>query len=147
MGERRSLIRKMNYSLQRIIEYTTKEGDIVLDFHLGSGTTAAVAHKMDRQYIGIEQMDYAETLPVERLNKVIAGDQGGISESVNWQGGWRFHLLRTDAIQPSLYGQNPSRTILRRACCTLARDRRKLVPELVCQRSNATRSSRRFHRH
>jgi adenine-specific DNA-methyltransferase len=76
--------------MQRIIEYTTKAADIVLDFHLGSGTTAAVAHKMGRQYIGIEQMDYAETLPVERLNKVIAGEQGGISESVNWQGGGDF---------------------------------------------------------
>ena len=76
--------------MQRIIEYTTKEGNIVLDFHLGSGTTAAVAHKMGRQYIGIEQMDYAETLPVERLKKVIAGDQGGISESVKWQGGGNF---------------------------------------------------------
>ena len=76
--------------MQRIIEYTTKAGDIVLDFHLGSGTTAAVAHKMGRQYIGIEQMDYAETLPVERLKKVIAGEQGGISETVNWQGGGDF---------------------------------------------------------
>ena len=76
--------------MQRIIEYTTNEGDIVLDFHLGSGTTAAVAHKMGRQYIGIEQMDYAETLPVERLKKVIAGEQGGISESVNWHGGGDF---------------------------------------------------------
>ena len=76
--------------MQRIIEYITKAGDIVLDFHLGSGTTAAVAHKIGRQYIGIEQMDYAETLPVERLKKVIAGEQGGISESVNWQGGGDF---------------------------------------------------------
>ncbi len=76
--------------MQRIIEYTTKAGDIVLDFHLGSGTTAAVAHKMGRQYIGIEQMDYAETLPVERLKKVIAGEQGGISETINWQGGGDF---------------------------------------------------------
>ena len=76
--------------MQRIIEYTTKETDIVLDFHLGSGTTAAVAHKMGRQYIGIEQMDYADILPVERLKKVIAGEQGGISESVNWQGGGDF---------------------------------------------------------
>ncbi len=76
--------------MQRIIEYTTKEGDIALDFHLGSGTTAAVAHKMGRQYIGIEQMDYAETLPVERVNKVIAGEQGGISKSVKWQGGGDF---------------------------------------------------------
>ena len=76
--------------MKRIIEYTTKETDIVLDFHLGSGTTAAVAHKMGRQYIGIEQMDYAETLLVERLNEVIAGEQGGISKSVKWQGGGDF---------------------------------------------------------
>ena len=76
--------------MQRIIEYTTMEGDIVLDFHLGSGTTAAVAHKMGRQYIGIEQMDYVETITVERLKKVIAGEQGGISKSVNWQGGGDF---------------------------------------------------------
>jgi adenine-specific DNA-methyltransferase len=76
--------------MQRIIEYTTREGDIVLDFHLGSGTTTAVAHKMGRQYIGIEQMDYIEVIPVERLKKVIAGEQGGISKSVNWQGGGDF---------------------------------------------------------
>ena len=76
--------------LQRIIEYSTEEGEIVLDYHLGSGTTAAVAHKMGRQYIGIEQMDYAEKIPVERLKKVIAGEEGGISESVNWQGGGNF---------------------------------------------------------
>ncbi|MDE0041461.1 MAG: site-specific DNA-methyltransferase, partial [Candidatus Poribacteria bacterium] len=76
--------------LQRIIEYTTEEGDIVLDYHLGSGTTAAVAHKMGRQYIGIEQMDYAEDIPVERLKKVIAGEEGGISEAVNWGGDGDF---------------------------------------------------------
>ncbi|WP_431733301.1 DNA methyltransferase, partial [Kingella kingae] len=55
--------------IKRIIELTTNENDIVLDYHLGSGTTAAVAHKMNRQYIGIEQMDYIETLAVERLKK------------------------------------------------------------------------------
>ena len=76
--------------LSRIIDMTTKEGDIVLDYHLGSGTTAAVAHKMNRQYIGIEQMDYIETLAVERLKKVIAGEQSGISKAVNWQGGGEF---------------------------------------------------------
>lgn len=76
--------------IQRIIEYTTKESDIVLDFHLGSGTTASVAHKMGRQYIGVEQMGYIETIPVERLKKVIKGEQGGISKSVNWQGGGNF---------------------------------------------------------
>ncbi len=90
--------------IQRIIQIATNENDIVLDFHLGSGTTAAVAHKMERQYIGVEQMDYVETIPVERLKKVIgkkskrAGkmfeeidyDQGGISKEVNWQGGGDF---------------------------------------------------------
>ena len=76
--------------LQRIIEISTQPGEIVLDYHLGSGTTAAVAHKMGRQYIGIEQMDYIETIAVERLKKVINGEQGGISKSVNWQGGGDF---------------------------------------------------------
>lgn len=77
-------------TIKRIIEIATKKGDIVLDYHLGSGTTAAVAHKMNRQYIGIEQMDYIETVSVERLKKVIAGEQGGISKGVNWQGGGSF---------------------------------------------------------
>ena len=76
--------------MERIIEYTTEKGDTILDFHLGSGTTAAVAHKMGRQYIGVEQMDHAEHISVERLKKVIAGEQGGISKSVNWQGGGDF---------------------------------------------------------
>jgi adenine-specific DNA-methyltransferase len=76
--------------MQLIIEYTTQEGDLILDFFLGSGTTAAVAHKMGRQYIGIEQMDYIETVTIPRLKKVIAGEQGGISQDVNWQGGGDF---------------------------------------------------------
>jgi len=76
--------------LQRIIEYTTKDGDIVLDFHLGSGTTTAVAHKTGRQYIGIEQMDYIKNISVKRLKKIIAGEQGGISKSVKWAGGGDF---------------------------------------------------------
>ena len=76
--------------LEIIIEMATNENDIVLDFHLGSGTTAAVAHKMNRKYIGIEQMDYIETVTVERLKKVMEGEQGGISKDVNWQGGGSF---------------------------------------------------------
>ncbi|ENS9015218.1 site-specific DNA-methyltransferase, partial [Neisseria gonorrhoeae] len=76
--------------IQDFITITTNENDIVLDYHLGSGTTAAVAHKMNRQYIGIEQMDYIETLAVERMKKVIDGEQGGISKAVNWQGGGEF---------------------------------------------------------
>ena len=76
--------------LQRILTLATNEGDIVLDNFLGSGTTAAVAHKMGRQYIGVEQMDYIETVTVARLKKVIAGEAGGISRAVNCQGGGSF---------------------------------------------------------
>lgn len=85
--------------LRRIIDMTTKEGDVVLDYHLGSGTTAAVAHKMNRQYIGIEQMSYIETLAVERLKKVIEGERGGISKAVSWTGGGSFVYaeLKNDA--------------------------------------------------
>lgn len=76
--------------LRRIIEMSTSEGDIVMDFHLGSGTTAAVAHKLKRKYIGIEQLDYEENGSVTRLNNVINGDKTGISKFVNWQGGGSF---------------------------------------------------------
>lgn len=76
--------------IQRIIQLGSEEEDIILDFFMGSGTTQAVAHKMNRQYIGIEQMDYIETVSVERLKKVIAGEQGGISKDVEWQGGGSF---------------------------------------------------------
>ena len=76
--------------IKSILEVATAENDLVLDFFLGSGTTCAVAHKMNRRYIGVDQMDYIEHLAVERLKKVIHGDQGGISEDVNWQGGGSF---------------------------------------------------------
>lgn len=76
--------------IERIINVSTNKNDIVLDFNLGSGTTAAVAHKMGRRYIGIEQMDYIKDVTVERLKKVIEGEQGGISKVVNWQGGGSF---------------------------------------------------------
>jgi len=66
------------------------EKDIILDFFLGSGTTCAVAHKMGLQYIGVEQMDYVETLTVQRMKKVILGEQGGISKEVGWRGGGDF---------------------------------------------------------
>ena len=76
--------------LKTILNIASEEGDIVLDFFMGSGTTAAVAHKMNRQYIGVEQMDYIETISVERMKKVISGDQGGISKEVKWDGGGSF---------------------------------------------------------
>ncbi|MCU5746959.1 site-specific DNA-methyltransferase [Staphylococcus sp. SQ8-PEA] len=76
--------------IKDFIEITTKEKDIVLDFFMGSATTQAVAHKMNRQYIGIEQMDYINAVSVPRLQKVIEGEQGGISKDVDWQGGGSF---------------------------------------------------------
>lgn len=73
--------------LQRIIEISTNKNDLVLDFFAGSGTTLAVAHKMKRRYIGIEQMEYIESITKERLKKVIDGEQGGVSKAVSWSGG------------------------------------------------------------
>ena len=73
--------------LQRILEISTNENDLVLDFFAGSGTTLAVAHKMKRRYIGIEQMEYIKSITKERLKKVIDGEQGGISKAVSWSGG------------------------------------------------------------
>ena len=76
--------------IKRIIQISTQENDIVLDFFAGSGTTAAVAMKMNRQFIAIEQMDYIETITKERLKKVIEGEQGGVSRALGWQGGGEF---------------------------------------------------------
>ena len=80
--------------IQRVMLLNTSPGDLVLDSFLGSGTTAAVAHKMGRRYIGIERGDHAVTHCAPRLDKVIAGEQGGISQSVGWQGGGGFRFYR-----------------------------------------------------
>ncbi len=80
--------------LERIIYLTTNENDLVLDSFLGSGTTAAVAHKMGRRYIGIEMGEHAKTHCVPRLQKVVDGEQGGISKAVNWQGGGGFKFYK-----------------------------------------------------
>ncbi len=89
--------------LKRIIEASSDPGDIVLDFFAGSGSTCAAAHKLGRRWIGVEQMDYAGSITLERMKKVVAGDGVGISRRVGWQGGgsfvfcrladWREHLL------------------------------------------------------
>lgn len=76
--------------VKRIIELCSNEGDLILDYHLGSGTTTAVAHKMNRKYIGIEQMNYIETISLERMKKVLMGEERGISKINNWQGGGSF---------------------------------------------------------
>ena len=90
-----------------LIEAVSNENDLVLDSFLGSGTTAAVAHKMNRKWIGIEMGDHAYTHCKVRLDKVISGeDQGGISKSVNWQGGgsYRFFELAPTLIKKDDFG-------------------------------------------
>lgn len=80
--------------IQRILELSTHSGDLVLDSFLGSGTTAAVAHKLHRRYIGVEVGDHAETHCIPRLRRVIEGEQGGISTSIGWTGGGGFRFVK-----------------------------------------------------
>lgn len=89
-GEKVFSFPKPESTLKTVFEIGSKEGDLVLDFFAGSATTMATAMKMKRRFIGIEQMDYINTVSVERLKKVIDGEQGGISKAVNWQGGGSF---------------------------------------------------------
>ena len=91
--------------IERVLHIASNPGDLVLDSFLGSGTTAAVAHKMGRRYIGIEMGDHAYTHCKVRLDKVIAGeDPGGITKAQNWQGGggYRFYELA-----PTLINKDP----------------------------------------
>lgn len=85
--------------IKRVFELSTERGDLVLDSFLGSGTTAAVAHKMGRRYIGIELGEHAITHCYPRLKQVVDGEQGGISKTVNWQGGGGFKFYN---LAPSL---------------------------------------------
>ena len=92
--------------LERILILATKEGDLVLDSFLGSGTTAAVAHKMGRRWIGVELGEHAVTHCVPRLKAVIDGEQGGISKAVNWQGGggFKFYTLAPSLLKKDKFG-------------------------------------------
>lgn len=92
--------------IQRVINISTKPGDIVLDSFLGSGTTAAVAHKMGRRWIGVELGDHAYTHCAVRMRKVIEGEQGGISKSQNWMGGggFKFYELAPSLLNHDKYG-------------------------------------------
>lgn len=76
--------------IQRLFGLFTDSEDIIMDYHLGTGTTCAVAHKMGMHYIGVEQLDYGQDDSLVRLQNVIAGEQGGISKFVDWQGGGSF---------------------------------------------------------
>lgn len=94
--------------IQRIIHIASNSGDLILDSFLGSGTTAAVAHKMGRRYIGIEMGDHAYTHCKERLDKVISGeDEGGITKAVEWQGGggYRFYELAPTLLNKDDFGE------------------------------------------
>ncbi len=85
---------KPEHLIKRLLEISTLRGDLVLDSFLGSGTTAAVAHKMGRRYIGIEMGEQAVTHCVPRLKKVVDGERGGVSEAVGWKGGGGFHSYK-----------------------------------------------------
>lgn len=82
--------KKPEQLLRFLIELLTNEGETVLDYHLGSGTTCAVAHKLHRHYIGVEQLDYIKEITVERMKGVVRGDESGISRDVGWSGGGNF---------------------------------------------------------
>ena len=88
--------------IQRVLTIATNPGDLVMDSFLGSGTTAAVAHKMGRQWIGIEMGVHAKTHCAVRLKKVVDGEQGGISAAVGWKGGggFRYYELGEAILQP-----------------------------------------------
>jgi adenine-specific DNA-methyltransferase len=83
--------------ISRILEAATDSNDLILDSFLGSGTAAAVAHKMGRRWIGIEMGEHAVTHCLPRLQKVVEGEQGGISSAVNWQGGGGFRFVQLGA--------------------------------------------------
>lgn len=120
--------------IERIIETLTTTHDLVLDFHLGSGTTAAVAHKMGRRYIGVEQMDYIQDITVERLKKVLEGEQGGISKAQNWHGGGSFVYceLKEDANTLISIIQNATEDTIESVKTSIYADER-IVPYLTKQ--------------
>jgi len=92
--------------IERILTLGSNEGDIVLDSFLGSGTTAAAAHKMNRKWIGIELGDHCYTHCIPRLKVVVDGEQGGISKAVNWQGGggFKFYELAPSLLKKDKHG-------------------------------------------
>ena len=92
--------------MERVIMLASNEGDLVLDSFLGSGTTAAVAHKMGRRWIGVELGEHAKTHCFPRLQQVVDGEQGGISKAVNWQGGggFKFYTLAPSLLKQDKFG-------------------------------------------
>lgn len=120
--------------IERILTLGSNPTDLVLDFHLGSGTTAAAAHKMGRRYIGVEQMDYIQDITVERLKKVLEGEQGGISKAQNWHGGGSFVYceLKEDANTLITTIQNATEDTIESVKAAIYADER-IVPYLTKQ--------------
>lgn len=125
---------KQERLIERILTLATNEGDLVFDSFVGSGTTAAVAHKMGRRYIGVEQMDYIQDITVERLKKVLEGEQGGISKSQNWHGGGSFVYceLKEDANTLINTIQNATEDTIESVKASIYADER-IVPYLTKQ--------------
>lgn len=125
---------KQERLIERILTLATNEGDIVFDSFVGSGTTAAVAHKMGRRYIGVEQMDYIQDITVERLKKVLEGEQGGISKAQNWHGGGSFVYceLKEDANTLISIIQNATEDTIESVKTSIYADER-IVPYLTKQ--------------
>lgn len=98
--------KKPEFLVARIIEMSTEKGDLVFDSFLGSGTTAAVAHKMGRRWIGVELGEHAKTHCFPRLKQVVDAEQGGISKAVNWQGGggFKFYTLAPSLLKQDKFG-------------------------------------------
>lgn len=98
--------KKPEMLIRRVLKLATNENDWILDSFSGSGTTAAVAHKMGRKWIGIELGEHAKTHCYPRLKQVVDGEQGGISKAVNWQGGggFKFYTLAPSLLNQDQYG-------------------------------------------
>jgi adenine specific DNA methylase Mod len=88
--------------IQRVFEATSYEGDLVMDFFLGSGTATAVAHKMQRKWVGVEMGEHFWTIVLPRMKKVLSGEKSGISREINWQGGGFFKYYELEQYEQSL---------------------------------------------
>ena len=110
--------KKPEFLIARILDMVTNEGDLVLDSFLGSGTTAAVAHKMKRRWIGIELGEHAYTHSKPRLDLVIDGEQGGMSKGLGWLGGggYKFMELAPTLIKIDKFGQEIINPYITKKC-------------------------------
>ena len=126
--------KKPELMLKMLFDFSTNKGDLILDFHIGSGSSCAAAHKMNRRYIGIEQMDYIEEKSVNRLKSVICGDTTGISKAQNWHGGGSFVYceLKEDANTLITTIQNATEDTIESVKASIYTDER-IVPYLTKQ--------------